>query len=261
MGELCEETPLLLYVLVATACDSIVDRGYEQTIQAWSHDRNKLKRLQKEMTAWRHTSSLGSAIPGEFYFELAIGRNSPGALTMLRQRNSASFSLPRPTNPRKAGEPRGHVVRGMVTLCLQRWIKVREELDKKPTDLQLLHFLKALSKDKSFADLLADMSIPVLSQEAIMKEVSTRRCLRGLVAVLLFRAENGRLPRTLTEAGFHELDPFTDKPLKMVVASGDCRVYSVGPDGTDDKGKKKTFLPDGKSLDRGYDIVASCPVR
>ena len=86
-----------------------------------------------------------------------------------------------------------------------------------------------------------------------------RRCLRGLAAVLEYRARNHRLPTSLADAGFTGADPFSGKPLHYVLIGKGCKVYSVGPDAEDNCGTRRAELPKGADASKGWDVVASYP--
>jgi hypothetical protein len=69
------------------------------------------------------------------------------------------------------------------------------------------------------------------------------RMLMAELAIHLFQRENGRLPESLEELvpSYVEhvpKDPFADAPLKYVIQESTYLLYSVGPDGIDDGGRR-----------------------
>ena len=76
---------------------------------------------------------------------------------------------------------------------------------------------------------------------AILREEATLRGTQCLVALRRWQLEHTELPRDLDtvvkDAGMPAVptDPFSDQPLRMTVVKGKPVVYSVGPDGKDDK--------------------------
>ena len=83
--------------------------------------------------------------------------------------------------------------------------------------------------------------------------------MRGLAAVLQFKALHGCYPKTLAGAGVTDKDPLDGKPLKLRITGKECRVYSVGPDREDDDGVRQGESATTANRDKGWDIVASYP--
>jgi hypothetical protein len=102
---------------------------------------------------------------------------------------------------------------------------------------------------------------PVFDQagEAFVRREAALAAFQGLIAVARFKAEKGRYPETLAEAGFKATDPFSGGPFRMRVSEGQARVYSVGSDRTDDGGEDRATDPDGNPLRR--DVVCVFPRR
>lgn len=65
-----------------------------------------------------------------------------------------------------------------------------------------------------------------------------------------FRASRGRYPKSLSEAGFTKLDPFSKKPYRLIIKGRDVLVYGVGQDREDNGGAE---------LGEKRDVVARYP--
>lgn len=62
-------------------------------------------------------------------------------------------------------------------------------------------------------------------------------CTKALLKVCEFRIANGRLPKSLAEANFNAIDPFSGVAYKYKVNGASFRIYSVNVDGKDDGGQ------------------------
>lgn len=77
---------------------------------------------------------------------------------------------------------------------------------------------------------------------------------RGLASALVFRAENGRFPTSLSEAGVELTDPFDGQPLRYRVEGETVQVWSVGPDLLDNDGKARNEIRTSEAI--GWDVVS-----
>lgn len=82
---------------------------------------------------------------------------------------------------------------------------------------------------------------------------------RGLLAALRFRAENGRFPTSLAEAGVELTDPFDGQSLRYRVEGDGVRVWSIGRDRIDDGGV--ALLERAGPGQRSDDLVSRYPIR
>ena len=95
--------------------------------------------------------------------------------------------------------------------------------------------------------------------DVTLKPQANWRCLQVVIGALQYKAKHGSLPTTMAEAiGKDVLDPFTGKPLKYKVVGSNLRVYSVAPDGTDNKGMRMNEVGAARGS-MTYDLAATYP--
>lgn len=83
------------------------------------------------------------------------------------------------------------------------------------------------------------------------------QALRGLLAVLKFRAAERRNPESLEEAGFLERDRFANAPFLYKVEGNTIVIYSVGRDRVDHNAQERVEDAQGERI--GGDVVARVP--
>jgi hypothetical protein len=105
----------------------------------------------------------------------------------------------------------------------------------------------------AFESLAMSFSMPLKNSEAMAQ--AEIECFRIAVAAKTIKAQSGAWPKLAAAAmaaGCGEVDPFSGNPY-VLKADGDVvTVYSVGPDGNDDKGK-----PHGPGETQGTDVTVS----
>lgn len=87
-------------------------------------------------------------------------------------------------------------------------------------------------KDKSMAGKLAHLVLATYSQpaDAVSRNLAERRLIRCLTAAVRTNATS------LRDLGIDSVDPFTNQPFLFRKTGGVTRIYSVGPNLTDDHG-------------------------
>ncbi|HWD40338.1 MAG TPA: hypothetical protein VG944_15930, partial [Fimbriimonas sp.] len=96
----------------------------------------------------------------------------------------------------------------------------------------------------------------VFSQAGVqfVEDQALERTTQALLKVLEYKAKNGSYPARLSQVG-NWIDPFTGRPLCMVVNGASIKVYSVGPDRIDNKGADRSQV----RSETGWDLVSQSP--
>jgi hypothetical protein len=269
IGEHGGSEPILIGAMVGIACDAIALRGAEQIAEAWHGDAGRLSVLRKALSDLGPEPDFMYALRGEVYMGISVNRNLRGirdlvALNSLADGGDSSEKYPKPDKLVRDGKPQ--TVFGRIFLCrhLQMWTRVWKDpgLTNDPLAIgKKLDEIQAKEEQAGWSHLLNRILMPVFTQagQAVVKMHATRSVGRGLVAALEFKARQGAYPKSLAEAGFEELDPFSGKPLGLIVDGDKCRVYSVGPDRKDNHGLRQSERPTGINASDDYDVVASYP--
>ena len=93
---------------------------------------------------------------------------------------------------------------------------------------------------------LSSVSSPTRVYEIVVRKTASRRAAVVMVALSAYRHDHGRHPLSLDalrERGYLEtipLDPFVARPLRYRQEDHQFILYSVGPNGIDDGGKRQT---------------------
>lgn len=264
LGRFVGSEPVLIGALVHIACDSIVVRGMELSLALRPNDqafRDRLNALAAEQAA--QPLDMVAALRGEVIFGLAASKAPLEMTKMLGNPDSDAEmeQLRKQLNP--PGVPKELLQQAYRARILQFWNEIfaKSELHKDP--LALTEFInqtiKKYEKEDDPASALNRLVLPVFDQagQAYARREVGLKTFRGLLAVLKYRAKNGKYPKTLAEAGVDSVDPFTGKPLQLKVSGDEVRVYSLGPDKSDQGGGDN--VPDPKGGAPLRDIVSKFP--
>lgn len=166
----------------------------------------------------------------------AVGRGQDAG------RRPVSRTLERSVYP--PGVRRETVERAYRARVLRLWTRILGEGARDESPLALAARVEELRRQEGqrrkggFS--IEEIALPVLEGvgPSYARREARLRTFLGLLAVLRFRSAHGRDPRTLAEAGCHEVDPFTNRSLLLRIRGKEVRVYSVEDDGIDDGGEE-----------------------
>jgi hypothetical protein len=102
--------------------------------------------------------------------------------------------------------------------------------------------------------------------ESMRRRELRRNTVLCLIAVADSRLKDGRKPERLAEAVIGSglaavpVDPYSGEALKMTVVDGNIAVYSVGPDGDDDGGRREAVVEDLDKVPDG-DLIFKLELR
>lgn len=260
------QEPILIGMLVSIACDAISCRAYERLLTAFGKNPAALRQIEASLAKPPPVPSFRQALRGEVYLSLALLRNwkAFGGMAAFGVETSAPRQEIDYSKLKRTGLPEDSLARGYLTRCLEFWNLIWKSGEfngpawvlsrKMDAELQRIE----TKQDPSYA--VAKILMPVFTPAgaACLKLECERSVLLGLARALIFRASHGRWPNSMEEAGA-PLDPGNGKPLHIRNDGGGIRVYSVGPDGEDDRGLVVGEIRlTGKDPDRA-DIAAFYP--
>lgn len=273
IGRYMNTEPTMIGALVRVAIDALVVRGMEYALTARPTDAAFAAELDAlAATQLDHPVELLESLRGEIIFGLAAanmpvdkllpmatGAVDPADIEALRNQAQVRGRLA----PR--GVPEDIRQRAYRARALQPWIEIYADKEAQRDNRTLLNRMaeiekmRELDRDPTLAmHQLFSTSYAAMGNSILMGQARWH-VVRGLMAVLRFKAAKGRYPASLAEAGFNESDPFTGKPLRLKVEGETVRVYSVGPDGVDNGGEERVnTAPDSP---RQMDIVSMFPRR
>jgi hypothetical protein len=267
IGRHADSEPTLIGMIVGVACDAITLRSAELIAEKWHGDSRRLGELRRTLSDLGPDAEMTNALRGEAYFGVSSTRNFRGLQTFAAisgDQTDWDKKFPKPKEFVRSGKPKTVFGRIFLARNLQFWTRAWKEIvpigDPERMGQELDQWAKK-EAERGWSHQMNGILFPVFAPagQSAVKMQAVRRATRGLVAVLQFKALHGRYPRSLAEAGFKELDPFTKKPLGLIVKGETCRVYSVGPDRTDDRGVRREELTPGANTSKGWDCVASYP--
>jgi len=162
--------------------------------------------------------------------------------------------------------PPGQTERAYLTRILECWNRAWPSIasqDKDPIAQTALIESEAsrVNDAKGASYVFGKIVFPVFNQAglAVARIWTNNQVTSASVRVALFRARNQRYPKNLAEAGVTSTkDPFGDA-LRYRVDKAGYRVWSVGPNKSDDGGLGPGYSTGIASVDKLDDIVAGIP--
>lgn len=273
IGQFLASEPTLIGSLVRVAIDAIVVRTAEYALTIRPRDERFLKELDalaaKQIA---NPAEMLHALRGEIVFgvaatEVSVDSLVPMATGMVDEADTQGMANQSEWRKRLAppGVPEETRRKAFRARALQTWVEVFSSAEGQASPVALVKRLEEiderirLDRDPTLA--MHEIFFPTFAGagDALLTGQARWVALRGLVAVLRFKRAEGRYPGSLAEAGFKELDPFTEQPLRIKVDGETVRVYSVGPDGVDNDGQERVNTP--PNAPRQMDIVLQYPRR
>ncbi len=269
------QDPTIISLLVQIACEAIRNRTIERITGLWSDSPSRLAALQQALKQEQKPDFL-YAMRGEVYMGIAVCRNLDkygGADRFLKGVSSASMgneeALPKldAKTVRRDGLPEDETSRAFMARHLQAWAGVWPDLTANRADpakmgKRLDEMARKIEANKGASYRLSAVLYPVFTQAglAVSRMKAVHDATASMVDVVRFQAQNGRLPKTLAEAGAVRNDPFTGKPLGYKVEGTGFRIWSVGADGIDHHGVARWEV-NGSEAGSVFDEVVAFPFK
>ncbi len=239
------QEPLLMSMIVGYAIDVIWLRAIENAISVSIDNPNRLNELEQILSENRFKPDIKLAFQTTPIVAATCARNiRPMQQFRLLFLGRTRFDFQRePKQLVTSGIPGSVLGRNMLKSFLEFWNEQQEFMDLNSDPLVVLSHLeserkKATAEKSLSADFIRAMtaSIEQVNLSALRHE-ATLRSAEGLLAVNQFNQKHNRMPVSLAEASFKQLDPYTNQPMKLIVHHDSIKVYCVGPNLKDDLGK------------------------
>lgn len=239
--------PTVIALLVACAIDAIAQRACEQIVTLWEDDPQALARLEEALAKTDHVLDPRNALRGEFYFSLSTIRNLEVFGGWKELGDSMDGGEPIEFDPdslQRTGLPKGMFAKAFASGFVEEWNIVFRSFEdaqepprgwgKKTDDRS-----EAMGEKFKASEILVQILMPVFGRVdiSLSQNDANQELTKALVRVVRFRAENGRLPESLEEAGAAFPDTFNNgNPIKAILTEDEVRIWSIGPNGVDDQG-------------------------
>ncbi len=256
------EEPTLIFAFVQLAYESFIYFAIQSALSFRPGDIEFISRLDR--IAAKHSSSpidMFKALRGDAYMGIASAELQLGS-------HNRYAELKRDTTGRVVLDgkldPASHkLYLGSRTRVLQAWNEAyREAGSIKDPIVQAERLTKIFdwhSRDGDRTRLHNVIVLPIVNPGSgnIAEQPVRWQALRGLLAALRFRANQGHSPNSLEEAGFREVDRFADSPFRFNVDGDAIVVYSVGRDRVDHNAQERVEDAQGERI--GGDVAARVP--
>lgn len=246
LTQLASQEPTVIASLEAVAGQSVIEAELERAIWRLGRRPDLFPKIEAVIQSFGQIEDMRHSLRGE------IVLSRVALLTMGRGRYRDMF--PSPAAPMTLTFGRYQFGRDLFdAYAIRYWRELWNSLPADPNDtrgayLAMKQAERHLAHQQAWPYAYIKAASPTLSGAAqiISSELARRRVL--LACAYLLSVGGTRPP-----AG--AIDPFTGKALKVVSKSGRLVVYSVGPDGDDNGGTRRTY----SNIDERYDIVAEYP--
>lgn len=241
LAQIAGAEPMLISGLMEIACNAIVVRHMEYAATARPRDLAFLRSLAKlALKESERRLDLLAYLPGEVLWGVAVAKNPEALIANLGEDSKEIAKVRRKTLP--SGVTRDLLRAAYRVRALQAWSEVYADKAAHKDPLLLTARITEVGKRYSAADdptmALGEFLYPGLEQGGTVfaRREAQLSCFMGLLDVLCYRIQKGRYPKTLAEAGFAAIDPFTGKPYQLRISGNRVDIYSFGMDRKDDAG-------------------------
>jgi hypothetical protein len=227
----------------ATSAELLLLRYVSVCLNKLDHNAAGLEAIRSFMREDAPLPDLRQALRAEAYFGLNMARNYDEPAKDRNGDVMPPSGVPDLAKLQLSGLPQTLKRQAYLVRYLEVWNKIFDVLDRGGRGLEVS---KAMDDGMEAASSSTDPTLAVNrlvlpSLYDTVTSVDLVRTQRILVAdlamALQYRLKTGKMPVTLAEAGVQDLDPFDGKPIRIVKMDKEWRIYSVGEDAFDDKGK------------------------
>lgn len=227
----------------ATSAEQLLLRYVTVCLNKLDHNAVGLEAIRAFMREDAPLPDLRQALRAEAYFGLNLVRNYEEP---AKDRNGDVIPSGGNADLAKlqlSGLPQTLKRQAYMVRYLEVWNKVFDVLDRGGKGLDVSKAMDDGMEEasNSMDPTLAVNRLVLPSLYDTVTSVDLVRTQRILVAdlamALQYRLKTGKMPTNLADAGVRDLDPFDGKPIRIVKIDKEWRIYSVGEDAFDDKGK------------------------
>lgn len=235
-----EQEPTLIPYLVAVAIRRVQLDTVERVATIWANDDRRLADLESLVRHIPDAPPIDGSLKSEVFLVVAGIRNLESAPKRTRTIRLKTTGMPDST-----------INRAYLTRYLQEIMMIWPKIDGAGEHPEALAEAEAMVKrrrpfmsGRSYA-LTRELIDFGFSKAAktMMPLTSHRRSALSFIRVLRYRAQHRSLPETLAEAHAEGIDPWTGKSLSYLRSGTGFRIYSVGGDRRDDRGRTIGELP------------------
>ncbi|MEQ1934294.1 MAG: hypothetical protein ABL962_10520 [Fimbriimonadaceae bacterium] len=251
--------PIPIGFLVSVACEQIYRRELQSQIRLYSSNPEFVRLTRQFCDEPSVLPSVRDSMAGEVLLvrtamaDIASGKMRVSNLFGMSDSDGNFFG----TNDSTIQALRIPSVRKSVEAkLLTRYRVTVEGLPVDPGDLKATLAATAnldteQRKEDGIIDRLASLFTPVFTAmgQSSVKLEATRRVTRQGLAIFVHKAERGSYLKALDAKKPWAIDPFNDKPLRYKFIVEGFELYSVGPNGKDDGGPRKTNTGNSQASD------------
>lgn len=258
LGVFAGADPVLLGLLVNIKIDGIACEAAERALASAEGDLSALRRL-RESVADGPLVDFRYPLKGEMYQGVATARNQH-----LFPRSEQDGEDAKPIDPAallRAGVPASEYQQAYLQRHLALWVEAQRAIGRGRADPRkdadtLDSIGSRLEGERGMSHALNAIMFPLFGQagRAVVHHEARLACVDALAGALEYRAQHGEWPASLPGA---PLDLFDGKPLRYLITRAGIRIYSIGRDEVDDKGRTRLERP-GKQTGT-FDLVAAYP--
>ena len=218
-----------------------------------------LAQLQRMVESIRIPRTDG-ALRGVAYHNLAMLRNldwfSP---SFQNSEVGVSFD---PTKVIRPGMPSGWSAQAYATRFYEAWTRAKRAMDSGGGDparyeREIDRIGTEMYNRRGSSYRLMAILLPIMGGTRPILELKARIAVTdALIEAIRFRGRTGSWPVSLSRLSRAWVDPYTEKPLRYLVRGDAVRIYSLGPDRVDYRGRARSEVTETAP---DYDIVAACP--
>ncbi len=251
LGRLVKQDSTPLCVLSGVGHEISARQGYWRIAGLCSGRLATLRKVRRALDSVNSVPDYGAIVRGDVADAMAMVRIVPNAEEAYKVQNPEGWSAPEPAVFPKEPEPKTLVRKAYMARVLRQYCDCAEAWKRGPDPDRFVAAVKAIEKRYASYRGPSYALVPYFGEMGATGWATSRtynlaqeRLARAYVEVLIYRAERGRLPATLAQAGLNEVDPFDGAPLRYTKRlDGSFLIWSVGADGVDDGGTKPpTFM-------------------
>lgn len=244
MAEFSGTDPGLISMLVRIACHRIMLEAASRMAVA-AKSESELAQIRQMVEKSRSEIQLFFYVRAELTIAAAAARNitSTAQLSSLTTGHSSP-----PASIIRSGPPRNAVMRAQLNKYLRHWVPIFEMgedvHDNAKLGARLSEMGRKVDENPDRTDMLTAILMPVFSQSVttITRLDAHHACTLAYIDILAYKARTGSLPNSVKDLPEIHTDPFNSQPLRYRKEGKGFRIYSVGQDGIDQKGRSSSEL-------------------
>ena len=270
LANLCADEPTVIGNLVTIAGIVISLDAYEKVATMRQAQNRPVTDLIASLENTKYNIDFQASLRMEAYMSLATLRNMHhygGLLNGMTELASGEIEIDvADADLVRDGYPKGILERAVMSDVMEYWI---ENYPAAQTDdLDILAYTKKLDQDSedkatsgSITEKMMSLFYPVFGQYgiAIVRVDAVHQLNLAYLYALEYQRKNRKMPSTTEFLPKDFIDPFTKAPYKITNTMGNWRIYSLGPNQTDEKGLSRSEWTATGATTTSDDIIVPRP--